>query len=67
MWGVIVNGPHTPIKLIDGMSIPKPKSEWDDFDKKMAQLNTKVMNILYYALDANKFNHISICNSAKKN
>ena len=32
----------------------------------MAQLNPKAMNILYYTLDANKFNRISTCMSAKK-
>ena len=32
----------------------------------MAQLNAKAMNILYYALDANEFNRISTCMSAKK-
>ena len=47
MWSIIVNGSHTPTKLIDGVSLPKPKDEWDEFDKKMAQLNAKVMNILY--------------------
>ena len=66
MWSVIVNGPHTLTKLIDGMSIPQSKGEWNDFDKKMAQLNAKVMNILYCALDANEFNHISTCISTKK-
>ena len=30
------------------------------------QLNAKTMNVLYYALDANEFNRISACNSAKK-
>ena len=32
----------------------------------MAQLNAKAMNILYCALDANEFNCISTCISAKK-
>ena len=32
----------------------------------MAQLNAKAMNILYCVLDANEFNRISICTSAKK-
>ena len=32
----------------------------------MAQLNAKAMNILYCALDANEFNRISTCMSAKK-
>ena len=65
-WSIIVNRSHTPTKLIDGVSLPKPKGEWDEFDKKMAQLNAKTMNILYCALNANKFNHIFTCNSAKK-
>ena len=32
----------------------------------MAQLNAKAINILYYTLDANEFNHISTCMLAKK-
>ena len=32
----------------------------------MAQLNAKAMNVLYYALDANEFNRISVCTSAKE-
>ena len=33
---------------------PNPKKEWDEIEKKMAQLNAKIMNILYCALDANE-------------
>ena len=66
MWSIIVNGPHTPTKIIDGVESTKPEREWDEVDKKMAQLNAKAMNILYCALDANEFNHISTCMSAKK-
>ena len=32
----------------------------------MTQLNAKVLNVLYCALDANEFNYISMCNLAKK-
>ena len=32
----------------------------------MAQLNAKAMNVLYCALDANEFNHISTCSSTKE-
>ena len=32
----------------------------------MLQSNANAMNILYYALDPNEFNHISTCESAKK-
>ena len=44
----------------------KSENEWDEVDKKMAQLNVKVMNILYCALDVNEFNRISVCTSAKE-
>ena len=66
MWSIIVNGPHTPTKIIDGVESTKPEKEWDEVDKKMAQLNAKAINILYCALDANEFNRISTCMSAKK-
>ena len=50
MWSIIVNGPHTPTKLIDGVKSTKSEKEWDEVDKKMTQLNAKAMNVLYYAL-----------------
>lgn len=52
--------------MIDGALSVKPKRDWDDYYKKLVQLNAKAMNILYYTLDANMFNRISICMSAKK-
>ena len=66
MWSIIVNGPHTLTKIIDGVESTKSEREWDEVDKKMTQLNAKAMNILYCALDANEFNRISTCMSAKK-
>ena len=47
IWSIIVNGPHTPTKLINGVSLPKSEGEQNEFDKKMAQLNAKAMNVLY--------------------
>ena len=66
MWSIIVNRPHTPTRIIDGVESTKPEKEWDEVDKKIAQLNAKAMNVLYCALDANEFNHISTCMSAKE-
>ena len=66
LWSVLVNGPHISTKLIDGVSLLKLEGEWDEIDKKIVQLNAKVMNILYCTLDANEFNHIFTYNSAKK-
>ena len=61
----MLNGRHTPTKIIDGVESIKSEREWDEVDKKMAQLNAKAMNVLYCALDANEFNRISTCMSAK--
>ena len=54
-----------PLTLSITLSL-KCERDWDDNDKKLAQLNTKVMNVLYYALGVNEFNKISICSSAKE-
>ena len=43
------------------MSIPKPEKDWDEYDKKIAQLNIKAINVFYCSLDVHKFNRISIC------
>ena len=66
LWTMIVNGPHTPSKLINNVSIPKPESEWDEYDERMAQLNAKAMNLLYCALSTSEFNRISTCTFAKE-
>ena len=60
------NGPHIPTILIDGMLSPKPEKDWGDVNKRLAQLNAKVMKVLYYPLDTNEFNTISIHMSIKK-
>ena len=66
LWTMIVNGPHTPSKLINNVSIPKPESEWDEYDERMAQLNATAMNLLYCALSASEFNRIFTCISVKE-
>ena len=66
IWSIITIGPHYPTKTIDGISTLKPEREWNEQYKKLAQLNAKAMNVLYYALDANEFNRISVCTTAKE-
>lgn len=67
MQNIIVNGPHTPIVMIDDIPSPKSKKNWDNIDKRLGQLNIKVMNILYYALDANEFNKNFYTHVCKEN
>ena len=52
MWNVIMMGPHTSTIIVDGISIFKPKKNWDEH--KQAQLHAKAINILYCTLDANE-------------
>ena len=66
MWSMIVNNPHIPTHTVENIIILKSKKDWDDNDKRMAQLNTKAINVLYYGIGVNEFNRISICSFAKK-
>jgi len=66
LWKVILKGPHIPTIKVDGVDILKTEEDWDDHDMKMGELNAKEMNLLYYALDANEFNQIFTCSSAKE-
>ena len=36
LWTMITHGAHVPSKLVNNVSIPKPKSEWDEYDERMA-------------------------------
>ena len=61
-----MNGPHILTHTLNNLLTLKPKCEWDDNDRKIAQLNAKAINVLYYALSMNEFNKVSSCSSAKK-
>ena len=65
-WNVIENGPIIPTKMIEKGETPKPQNEWTPIDVKDVQNNAKAIHTLYCALDVNKFNRISGCETAKK-
>ena len=66
LWNTIVNGPHIPIHTLNNLVILKPESDWDENDRRMAQLNAKAINALYCALSVSEFNRISSYTSAKE-
>ena len=66
VWSVIANGLHIPTKTVEGETIVKLESEWNETDVKLIELNCKVMSSLYCALDPNEFNRVSGCDSAKE-
>ncbi|KAH9649036.1 hypothetical protein KPL70_025829 [Citrus sinensis] len=49
-----------------GEDIPKPSREWNEFEKRKASLNSKVMNALFCALDKKEFHRVSSCKSANE-
>ena len=38
-----------------------PTNNWNELEKKTFTLTAKAMNVLFCALDKNKFNRVSIC------
>ena len=60
----MTNGPHTPTVMVNGVPSPKLVNDYSEEDKKLASMNAKAMNILYCALERNKFNRISTCINA---
>ena len=60
----MINGPHTPTILVNGVRTPKPIHDYNEDDKKLASMNAKAMNIFYCKLERNEFNHISTCINA---
>ena len=61
-----MNGRHIPTHSINNLITLKLENEWDDNDRRMAQLNDKAISVLYCALSVNEFNRISSCSSAKE-
>ena len=66
LWNIIINGPHIPTHKINNIVTLKPEYDWDELDRRIAQLNAKAINVVYCALSINEFNRISSCAIAKK-
>ena len=48
VWDVIEDGLTFPTKLVDRVLVPKPKQEWNELDRRIFQLNTKV--VFYFTM-----------------
>uniref|UniRef100_A0A2N9IXU0 CCHC-type domain-containing protein n=2 Tax=Fagus sylvatica TaxID=28930 RepID=A0A2N9IXU0_FAGSY len=67
MFGeIIANGPHIPTKTVEGATLAKLESEWNEADVRLIELNCKAMSTLYCALDPIEYNRVSGCDSAKE-
>jgi len=65
-WKIIRNDPYIPRVIVNETKVSKSEEEWDERDSRLIQLNAKAINMLYCALNANEFNRISACESAKE-
>ncbi|KAA3480278.1 hypothetical protein EPI10_020726 [Gossypium australe] len=66
VWRIITNGSFIHMKRVEGVIFPKEESEWDNNYIKKIQLNAKDMDTLFYALSANEYIRVSLCNNAKE-
>jgi hypothetical protein len=66
VWKIIANGPHIPTKIVEGATLAKLESEWNEADVRLIELNCKAMSTLYCALDPIEYNRVSGCDSAKE-
>ena len=60
VWDIIEDDPTFPTKLVDGVMVPKPKQEWNEFDRRNFQLNAKVVFPLKCAMDSNEYKNMSM-------
>jgi hypothetical protein len=51
---------------VEGSTLVKLESEWNETDVKLIELNCKAMSTLYCALDPIEYNRVSGCDSAKE-
>ncbi|GAV57659.1 UBN2 domain-containing protein, partial [Cephalotus follicularis] len=67
LWDLIVDDPNLPtIRNEKGEIIAKPRSSYNDEDRKRVQMNAKVKRIIICAINCKDFNRVSSCISAKE-
>ncbi|GAV75795.1 UBN2 domain-containing protein, partial [Cephalotus follicularis] len=66
LWNIITNGPEIPTKIVNGQRVLKIKSEYNDHDYKLLQLNAKAKHVILCALSHSEFNRVSSVDSASE-
>ncbi|GAV70631.1 DUF4219 domain-containing protein/UBN2 domain-containing protein, partial [Cephalotus follicularis] len=67
LWDLIVDGPNLPtIRNENGEIIAKPRSSYNDEDRKRVQMNAKAKHIIICAINSSDFNRVSSCISDKE-
>ena len=66
VWDAVENGPFIPVTVINGVCSSKPKTAWDDDDKKKVLYDKKAINLLQGALSMDEFFRVSTCRTTKE-
>jgi len=65
LWNIVTKGPYISQTTVDGKTVTKTEDQYTHEDFAKLSKNYKAMNILYCGLDANEYNRICACESAK--
>jgi len=66
LWNIVTKGPYVPMTTVDGKVVKKTEEQYTQEDFARLSKNYKPMHILYCVLDANEYNRICACESAKE-
>ena len=66
IWEAVVHGPYVPMQVVKDEEVVKPRSEWNEIERKKAQYDIVAKNIITSPLTMNEFFRISQCSSAKE-
>jgi len=59
IWEVVVHGPFVPMHVVKDETVAKPRSEWNESEKKKAQYDLVAKNVITSALKMDEFFRIS--------
>ena len=66
IWEAGVHGPYVPMQVVKDEEVVKPRSEWNETERKKAQYDVVAKNIITSSLTMDEFFRISQCSSAKE-
>jgi len=66
LWNIITKGLCVPTTTVDWKVVKKTEEQYTQEDYARLSKNYKAMHILYCGLDANEYNRICACESAKE-
>jgi len=66
IWEVVVHGPYVPMQVVKDEEVVKPRSKWNETERRKAQYDLVAKNFITSALTMDEFFRIFLCNSAKE-